>query len=227
MKTTNRQRYEMLIGVRDFGLTNVAEFPEQTYGHQLFAEVAAAITAVELSATNQSSGINAAMVGTASKDTLREELLDALTMINRTARAMALDTPGLENKFRMPRTGGDQALLTAARVFATDAEPMRDAFVKHELRADFLDELRANIADFEKTLSQRKTATGAHVEATVSIDKSIEIGLKAARKLDAVVRNKFHDDAAKLAAWATASHIVRPSRTAPPEPPKKPEPPQQ
>jgi hypothetical protein len=140
---------------------------------------------------------------------------------------MALDTPGLENKFRMPRIGGDQALLTAARVFVTDAEALRTEFVKHELRAEFLDELRARIADFEKVLSQRKTAKGAHVEATVALVKSIEAGLTAARKLDAVVRNKFHNDPGKLATWATASHIGRPPRKTPPEPPKKTEPDQQ
>src|SRR5690349_3604751 len=136
MKTIGRLRYEMLIGVRDFGLANAAAFPELSYGHQLFAEVTAAVAAVEQSAMDQSSGLNAAMLGTDKKDALREELLDDLAAINRTARAMALDTPGLQNKFRMPREGGDQTLLTAARVIAADAEAYRAEFIKHELRAD-------------------------------------------------------------------------------------------
>lgn len=38
--------------------------------------------------------------------------------INRTARVIAFETPGVENKFRLPRGTNDQSLLNATRAFA-------------------------------------------------------------------------------------------------------------
>ncbi len=229
MRTDATKRFEMLKRVRAFGAAQTAIFSAPTLGQQLFAAVGEAVAAVEQSAANQSSGLNAALGGTASKATLREELRDELAVINRTARSLAYDTPGLESKFRLPRGSSDQALLNAARAFAADADPLREAFVSHELPATFLDDLHACIAAFEQALNQRTTARGAHVEATAALDAALERGVTAARRLDAVVRNKFRDDPAKLAAWATASHTERTPRTTPPKPakpePTKPEPP--
>ncbi len=140
------------------------------------------------------------------------------------ARAKPSASPPARLSTPLPRGSSDQALLNAARAFAADADPLRDAFVSHELPTTFLDELRARIAAFERALSERTTARGAHVAATAALDAALERGVTAARRLDAIVRNKFRDDPAKLAVWTTASHTERTPRTAAPEP-TKPEPP--
>ena len=146
-----------------------------------------------------------------------------------TARALALDTPGLETKFRMPRSGTDQALLTAGRAFAADAVPLAGAFQQHEMPANFIDELHADIAALEEALSGRARSRDAHVVATAALEATVERGSKAVQRLHAIVRNKFRDDPAVLAAWESASHVERRSRTvAPPqlEPPPPSTPPQ-
>ena len=158
MNSDETRRHDMLKRVRNFGEVRAADFPDTSLGHELFAEVAAALKELDANATNQASEANAAVGGTTTKGTIREELSDALAAINRTARALAFDTPGLEDKFRLPRSGSDQALLNAARAFAMDAVPLKAAFIRHEMPANFLEELQTQIDAFESrsTVTRRQ-----------------------------------------------------------------------
>ena len=226
MNSEEIKRYDMLKRVRNFGEVRAADFPDTSLGHELFGDVAGALKGLDANATNQTSGANAAVGGTKTKGTIRDELGVALTAINRTARALAYQTPGLEDKFRLPRSGTDQALVNAARAFAVDAAPLSAAFIRHEMPANFLEELQTQIEAFESAINHHATAKGVRVSATAGIDEALTGGITAVRRLDAVIQNKFRNDAATLAAWATASHIERTNRSTaaapatPPEPPK-------
>ncbi len=210
--------------MRECGARHASAFPADSFGGQTFAEVGAVITALAGYATTQSVGRGAARERTVSKATARAALYEHLLAINVTARALALDTPGLETKFRMPRSGTDQALLTAGRAFAADAVPLAGAFQKHEMSAHFIDALHADIAALEAALSGRTRSRGSHVAATASLDATVERGIKAVRRLHAIVRNKFRDEPAALAAWESASHVERRSRTVAPPQPEPPQP---
>ncbi|MDT7605445.1 MAG: hypothetical protein QOF61_3442 [Acidobacteriota bacterium] len=152
---------------------------------------------------------SAAVQGTTGKTAVREDLREQLEAINRTARAMSLDTPGLEDRFRLPRGNNDQALISTARAFHASAEPLKADFVKNELPATFLDDLQATITRFEGALAGRNTSREARVAATSAISSAIERGIGLVRQLDAIVRNKFRDDAATIAAWESASRTER------------------
>lgn len=65
----------------------------------------------------------------ATKAVIREVMRDLLLMINRTARVMAIKTPGFEQQIRFPRAVWDQALLNAARAFAADAALLNERFI--------------------------------------------------------------------------------------------------
>lgn len=203
------RRFEMFKRVRDFGTVRAADFPARSLGRDLFNTLTTVIGELETCAACQSSGINTAMEGTASKAAVRTALFELLATINRTARVMAFDTPGLENKFRMPRRDNDQALLATARAFATDAAPLSATFIKHEMAADFLTTLSNHITEFENALNRRNTARGAHVSATAGMGDAMERGMDTAQRLDAVIRNKYAADPAALAAWETARRIER------------------
>jgi hypothetical protein len=229
MKSQILKRYETLTRVREFGAQQAAAFPDTTLGHTLFTEVTQVVAELDKLAADRSSGLHASMGGTRSKSVLRDELREELAAINRTARAMAYTRPGLEDKFRLPRGKADQTLLTAARAFLADATPLAAEFINHEMPADFLDDLKALIAEFEAALHQRSTAKGAQVSATAGIEDALERGMVAMRRLDAIVRNKFRGQVSVLAAWTRASHVERTSRTANStnqKPPEAPNPPQ-
>ncbi len=49
---------------------------------------------------------------------------------------------------------------------------------------DFLDNLNADIRDFEQAMSDQHRSTGTHVRATAAIDTAIKRGMNLERRLD-------------------------------------------
>jgi len=224
MDDLETRRLEMFLRVRQFGATHAATFPATSRGGELLAVVDASITELENQAAAQASGASAAREGTTLKSTAREALRDDLEAISRTARAISLTTPGLDDKFRSPRNVGDQALLTTARSFALDAEPLKAEFIRRGLPADFLEDLAADIETLADAVNRRELKSAARVAAGAAIDEAVEQGLNAVRELHAIVRNVFRNDPATLAEWTTTSHIERQPRRRSTEPPAPPPP---
>jgi hypothetical protein len=213
MNNVFTRTYEMFLRVQTFTSERASSFPHGTLGAGMCEEINAVVQALGEAIASQTSGLNSAQQATAAREAARQALRADVQAITRTARAMALDAPGLENKFRLPRSGSDQALLAAARAFATDAVPYKAEFVRHELPESFIEDLRAHTADLERAMGEQNTGRGAHVTATASIESVIERGMNAMRKLDTIVRNKLRDDHATLAAWESARHVESATRT--------------
>jgi hypothetical protein len=214
MNDNLRRRYEMLIRVRDYGAQYTASFPANTRGQELFTELGTVIDEIEQLAAAQESNSRSSREGTTNRGEARTDLREEMEAISETARAMALDTHGLEDKFRIPRgNANDVVLLNAARAFAADALPLKDEFIRYGLPADFLDRLNAAIAVFEQAIDSQQRSRRSQVSATTGLDDAIERGVNKVRQLDAVVRNKFRDDAAKLAEWENARHTRRAPQT--------------
>jgi hypothetical protein len=203
----------MFVRVDAFHAERAQAFPADSLGSQQFAIVAETIQHLNEALTTQTSGLSSVQQATASRAEASERLRDDMQAVARTARVMAEDTPGLENKFRLPRSGSDQALLIAARAFITDAIPLKDEFLRHELHPTFIEDMQADMADLERAMGVQNTGRDTHVTATASIDSVFGRGMKAARRLDAIVRNKYRNDPATLAAWESARHVERAART--------------
>lgn len=229
MKDSATRRFETFISVREFCAALADNFPANSRGGEVKAILDAIITEMEGHAATQSSGTRATREVTTLKAVRRAALHEDLEAISRTARALALTTPGLDDKFRLPRNVGDQAWLAAARSYATDAEPIKAGFISRGLPADFLDDLNADITAFEESIGSREQKSGERIAATASIDGAIERGMNAVRELDAIVQNIFRDDPATLARWTSAKHTERAPRhpAAAQPPPTTPKPPTQ
>jgi hypothetical protein len=203
----------MFMRVSEFGVAESVEFPVPTLGGRLFAELNAVRAELDTQAARQSSGKSSAEQGTTSKSEGRENLREDLDAIGRTARAMAEDVPGVNDKFRRPPGNcSDQALLATARAMAADAVEFKERFIEYGLPMDFLEDLNADIAAFEAAINAQQSGRRGHVTATAAIDEIIERGMKIVRRLDAIVRNRFRDDPARLAAWLSARHVERAPR---------------
>ena len=223
MHALDNKRYQRRTHVRECSLRHASDCPADAFGGQISVDVGAVLTALAGDATAPSVGRGGVRERTVSTATARAALYEYLLAINGTARAVALDTPGLETQLRMPRSGTDQALLTAGRAFAADAVPLAGACQTHAMPANFLDALHADIAALEEALSGRARPRDAPVAATASWDATVERGIKAVPRLHAIGRNTCRDDPAALAAWESASPGARHSRT---EAPPQSEPPQ-
>ena len=183
----------MLVRLRDFGLAHAGLFGPSTVGGQMFAAVGTAVTALSSHAATQVKGRGAAREGTTSKAVGRRALRSRLEKISLTARAMAVDTPGLEDKFRLPDQPSDQGLLASARAFADEASALAAAFVAHEMPANFLVQLDAAIEKFEAAIRVRATGKGAHIAARAGIQAALQSGLAAvdnARRVERAARSK-------------------------------------
>jgi hypothetical protein len=213
MDDKERSCNEMFHRVEDFGAARTANFPAGSLGQELFAVVHAAIADFDKHSAAQSSGARDARRGTSNKDAARVALGDDLDQISHTARAMAFQVNGLDEKFRLPRYLNDQKLLETARAFAADAVAFKDTFIRYGMAADFLEDLAADIADFEAASQSQNTGMENQVTATAAVDTTREQGMNAVRQLDAVVRNTYRNDPANLAAWERARHIERASRS--------------
>lgn len=213
---------EMFIRVRVYGTAHAAQFPASTRGGELFTQLNTDISELQDHAATQSSSARESKEGTTLKAVALSELQDDLEAVNRTARAMALSMPGLDDKFRLPRNTGTQNWLAAARSFAADADPLKAEFIRRGLPENFLDELEAGITAVEQIINRKGQATSESVAATAAIDETIERGMQTVRELDAIVRNVFRDNAAALAEWQSARHIERAPRHTPTQPPPAP-----
>jgi hypothetical protein len=90
--------------------------------------------------------------GTRAKATARRELIDMMQAISRTWRVIQADAPGFPNTFQMPTGKSAQALLTAARLFAGDAERVRSVFIAHAMPQTFVDEFKRLLDAYEQAV---------------------------------------------------------------------------
>ena len=198
----------MLVRVRDFAVLHATQFPPASSGGKAFAEVNTVVSELEHHATVQTANSGGSRVGTATRALLRETLRRALRAFHVTARAIAVDNPGLDKQFRV-HARSDLALLSAARGFLEDATPLKAQFIEHEMPANFLEDLKRHIDDFQEAVTEQNRSAQARVNARASLDSAIERGIAVRHRLEAIVTNKFREDQPALATWESASHIER------------------
>ena len=214
MNDKESRNYQRFVRVHGFGQAHASNFAPNSLGAQTFAIVSAIIIEIDGLAAGEVSAHGGARQGTETRAQARVALHDDLEAINRTARAMANDVPGINEMFRMPRGNNDRDLINAARAFLADATPLKAQFIAHELPADFLENLQADIEAMEAAIRDQSTGVGNHVAANAALDDAFGRGNEAVRKLDAIVRNKYANNPGVLAEWTSASHVERAPRRA-------------
>ena len=215
MTRMEMRRYAMLARVRDFGQAHRGLFPESSVGGQAFATVAAAVAELSDHAVAK---MSSAREGISAKTEARRGLIERLEAIARTAHAIAVDRPGFDDSFRLPRQHSDEALVTIARVFIQDAEATKDQFVAHGLAETFVAELQKLLGNFEQATRDREAGRSARIAAHAGIERALLAGLAAVRKLDVIVANQLQHDSAALAVWEGERRLDstrRPKATAP------------
>jgi hypothetical protein len=199
-----------LKNVDAFGIANATDFPAASMGGQQFALIHAAVPMTATLGGTQVSGTDATHAGVMSKTACRFHLHDDLIGITNAAHSLVLlGTPGLDGKFLMPRSGGDQALLNSARAFQTDAAAFSAQLIGLGLAATFLTQLGTDITAFETAISAKGAALGAQVGATSGLEDTTHKAAVALHVLNTIVKNTYKNNPAKLAQWATASHVEK------------------
>jgi hypothetical protein len=197
----------MLVRVSAFGADRAAAFPPETVAARAFAEVREAAGVIEAHEATQASARARDQV--ARKSIARKRLRKSLRIIGRTARALAIDAPGMRSRFRVPKTNGDRSLVAAARIFRREAGGLAPEFEAHELPPPFLADLDAEIAAFEQAADEYAAVRQTGTAATAGVDAVLARATTSIRRLDAIVANVFAGDAPTIAAWQLARRVGR------------------
>src|SRR5262249_25007616 len=212
MNRRARQLYDMLVRVRTVGAGRGEQFSPGSAGRRTFDIVDRCVhDVVEQAIAERSSRINA-VSATASKMVARRVLRKQLDAIVRTARALALDSPGFDEAFRLPRGNGDRRLLRVSRSLAQRARKRARRFIPLA-SSTFLDEVDAGIDAFEGALCRCRATRRARVAASAAVAASLADGFLAVRRLDAVVPNILGADPGAIAAWRRARRVARTRRS--------------
>lgn len=215
MNDRETRRYDMFARVRTFSTNHAADFApgSKILGH--FAALAQVITDLDTAKAQQAGG----------SATAKSVLLDALRLdlqaIARTARAINATEPGFADKFPAPSYPSQTALLTAgdSAVLELEKAGIAAKFLAYELPADFVQDLKDDLNAIRDADSTMDSDDQEGVASTAAVGRLIKTGMAEVTQLDAIIRNKYARNAAKLRAWQSASHIERtPQREKKPAP---------
>ncbi|HET6408786.1 MAG TPA: hypothetical protein VFG14_12955 [Chthoniobacteraceae bacterium] len=213
MNAKSIRKLDMLKRVHRFILEHpiTPAIPRLTVAH---TEVVNVITALQTAAQNQVAGSGQSEGGVDLRATTARDFREYLKNVNRTARALETDHPGIRPTFRLPESGSYPALIARAQAIIAAATPLQASFVDAGLPATFLTELQALLTAFENATNQKHEGGITQVLGTAAIEARASIGVKAATDCDAYVRNHFRSNPEMLAAWAHARRIEKaPVRT--------------
>jgi hypothetical protein len=185
--------------------------PRATAAH---ADMVSANNAILAAAQKQTLGGGQSAGGVDLREVYARDLRNFLKEVNRTARTFTTEHPGIAPIFRLPRSGSYPALLATANAVIEAATPIQASFVDAGMPATFLTELAALVTAFTAATGQKAGGGITRTMGTAGLRAQATLGIIAARKLDACVRNHYRGNAEVLAGWAHARRIERaPQRT--------------
>lgn len=214
MNDEQRRLHERFNRVRNFCESLAPAFPVNSRSGMALEEIISAIKRSEELDAAQSTHGRERQQGTIRRKELRERLCSQLSAIGKTARVIGKEHAAVKDRFRLSGSRrNDQALLSTAKAFITEATPHKALFLEYDMPANFLEELALTIADFERAINQQSKAAGGRMQARAGIDQLQARATGELEKLDTAIRNRFRDDQAMLAAWESASRLERAPRS--------------
>ncbi|MCC7010371.1 MAG: hypothetical protein IT184_16300 [Acidobacteria bacterium] len=231
-----KQRYEMFLKVRDFGVMHRAWFPDASPAGKAFAALTAAVGEVDAITTGT------AIAEAADKKTraeLRDAIVSRLKTIARTARLAKKTSPDADLAFALPVRQADDALVAAARQFVKKAEQVQELLQHLGVAVNVFTELPVLIDRLQRAIDGRRKDKDGRATAQEGIRNAMTHALDAVRTLDVLVVNVLEHDPVRLAAWKRSRRVTPKTRSqgdpvatdttaappAPPTPPKNDAPP--
>jgi hypothetical protein len=221
MTDNEGRRHQTMVRMNGFFVQRASDFAEGSIARQMIDDLAAAVMDLEGAAADQQVSVSQVQQHTTNRGDARRALREDLEAINRVARLLVR-----EDLFPLPPTNNDELLINAARAFYSNAFPLKAQFIAHEMPANFLEDLSADISAFAAAIAAQGDAIGDRVAARSLVSDQIDRGMELRSGLDIIVKTKYANDPQALAEWASASHIERAPRrskanaTAPPPPPQ-------
>ncbi len=186
---------------------NAADFTGSKVATAKIAELTATNAAATQERQNQIGG-----AGDVRQDyKVYADAFDAMIADMETVRDFAIPISrkiaGLEDKFRIPRTGGKSAKVAAAYVFVADGETIKQSFIDSGLDKNFFADLKAKADAAQQGLNEAQTSTGKKVGATSALETNVKTSSQTVEELRPLVNYIYRDNPAKLAEWNHAAKV--------------------
>jgi hypothetical protein len=150
------------------------------------------------------------MQGTSGKKEDREALTKMVNAITRTADLVGPDYPEVKGAFRRPKANSnDQTLLSTARSILVTVTEHKSKFVEFDMPKDIDEQLKALIEKFAQSTQLKVSGASAKSTTNSALDEAFRAADHELQKLNTLVRNKYADDPATLAAWEHAYRLER------------------
>jgi hypothetical protein len=212
MTHNETRKYEMLVRVREFGEAHRDLFPASTKGAVALATVAEAVTKLTDHADSKNQSAEAEkQVKTAA----RETLLNRLRAISRTARMIGRETPGFQNRFRLPKPSKqtDQSILSSGRNFCKEAAAEKARFLELGMRDTFVEDLGKLVETFGAAILDHEAGRDDQTAAQAGITSALTEGLEAVKTLDTIVANQLQGNPVVMAVWERDRKVDHSRRT--------------
>lgn len=195
--------------------------PDESAGYAAaLARLDELVTSADQLADRQLDGIRAVRNATAKKTELRRQIKSAhMGHLSNIARIAAREVPDLPSKFALPARGASYpAFRTVTRTMAAEAMSWKDVLITHGLVEKVLDDLNQAIEKFDAAVEQGAQGRRAHVGASAELETLATEIVELVNAMDGLNRYRFAGDAERLAAWESASTVLRRARSTPDTP---------
>lgn len=207
---------------------SAGDFPANSKGGALASSLKEELSNLSALAVARTAGKGRRQQGTAGRRDARETLRELVEAVADTAKSAASERPDIKGLFDLAgRDRSDATLVATARAFADAAPAFAGLLVEYGLPATLVGDLRAGADSLEQNISLQADAAGAGVSTTASAEETYQRLADLTDRLDPIVRNKYRDNPAKLAAWErarrleSAPHSKGNGNNEPPPPPDK------
>ncbi len=196
---------------------NAADFAGNVVATAKIAQLTASNAAVAQERRNQIGG-----AGDMRQDyRIYADAFDAMVADMETVRdfaaSLAFSIPGLEDKFRIPRTGGKSAKVAAAYVFVTDGEEIEQSFTDSGLDKNFFANLKMKADAAQQGINAAQASTGKRSGATSALETSVKTSSRTVEEMRPIANYTYRENPAKLAEW---NHAAKVEGHTPPTPKK-------
>ena len=201
------------------------DFPPDSKGGILVARLKELRTQAATLDLARGAGTDKRRQGTEGREGARTELRRMVKTTWDTYKTITLDHPNIKGLFESPlKFKNDRLLVAGARRYADTAAPLAGLFAEYGLTAAFFNDLRAQADSLNAHSELQDVGVDAGKGANAALDETQREADEVVERLDTVVRNRYRDDPAKLAAWESASRVERAPRRKsendePPQPP--------
>jgi hypothetical protein len=214
MNDKQRRQFERGSRIDSFMESGTADFPSGSKGGEVHALLKTELANLATLDVAKATSMNTRQQGSAGRRDVRERLRAQIAAVCDTADIISLDHPEVKGRFPRTRTDrSDQTLIAVARSFATAATPLKALFIEYNLSADFIERMNADADSLEQHISRQTEGMGARVTTNASIEETLGRADELIDRLDIIVRNKYRNEPAKLAAWESARRLERAPKT--------------